>query len=168
MMTASDVLGVLARLEAAGLTAWVDGGWGVDALIGETTRRHGDLDLVVLAPEVTAVRSVLAEGGYGTVLRDWLPTSIALADGQGREVDLHPVTPTGDGGDQALPDGGRFHYPPPTFGVIGGQRVPCVDADTQVRCHLGYPPQAKDLEDLRQLHQRLGVTLPGSTEREGR
>jgi lincosamide nucleotidyltransferase A/C/D/E len=163
MMTASDVLAVLARLEAAGLTAWVDGGWGVDALVGETTRDHADLDLVVLAPQLAAVRSLLEEAGYGTVLRNWLPTSIALADGQGRQVDLHPVTPTADGGgDQAQLDGGSFHYPPPTAGVIGGRTVACVDADTQVRCHLGYPPQAKDRQDMRRLHQRLGVTLPAA------
>ena len=80
MMTATDVLGVLSRLEAAGLTAWVDGGWGVDALLEETTRDHGDLDVAVLLPQLEAVRAVLAEAGYGTVLRDWLPTSLALAD----------------------------------------------------------------------------------------
>lgn len=161
MMTASDVLEVLGRLEVAGLTVWVDGGWGVDALVGETTRDHADLDLVVLAPELGAVRSLLGEVGHRTVLRDWLPTSIALADGQGREVDLHPVTPTSDGGgDQPQLGGGSFHYPPPTSGVIGGRRVACVDAATQVRCHLGYLPQAKDRHDLRLLHERLGVELP--------
>jgi lincosamide nucleotidyltransferase A/C/D/E len=115
----------------------------------------------VAAPELAAVRSLLGEAGYQTVLRDWLPTSIALADTQGREVDLHPVTPTADGGgDQPQPGGGSFHYPPPTSGVIGDRRVACVDAATQVRCHLGYPPQAKDRHDLRRLHERLGVELP--------
>jgi lincosamide nucleotidyltransferase A/C/D/E len=163
MMAASDVLAVLAELEAAGLTAWVDGGWGVDALVGETTREHADLDLVVLASQVAAVRSLLAGAGYGAVLRNWLPTSIALADGHGREVDLHPVTSTSDGGgDQAQLDGGSFHYPPPTVGVIDGRTVACVDADTQVRCHLGYPPQAKDRQDMRRLQERLGVTLPAA------
>jgi lincosamide nucleotidyltransferase A/C/D/E len=161
MMTASDVLEVLGRLEAAGLAVWVDGGWGVDALVGETTREHADLDLVVLAPELGAVRSLLGEVGYRTVLRDWLPTSIALSGTRGREVDLHQVTSTSDGGgDQPQPGGGSFHYPPPTSGVIGGRRVACVDAGTQVRCHLGYPPQAKDRQDLRRLHERLGVELP--------
>jgi lincosamide nucleotidyltransferase A/C/D/E len=161
MMTASDVLEVLQRLDAAGLRVWVDGGWGVDALVGETTREHADLDLVVLTPELAAVRSLLAEAGYWAVLRNWLPTSTALADGQSREVDLHPVNPTADGGgDQAQLGGGSFHYPPPTSGAIGGHRVACVDAATQVRCHLGYPPQAKDRQDLRQLHERLGVELP--------
>jgi hypothetical protein len=42
--------------------------------------------------------------GYD-VIRDWLPTSIAFRDRSGREVDLHPLDPTPDGGgDQVLPD----------------------------------------------------------------
>ena len=161
MMTATDVLGVLSRLEAAGLTAWVDGGWGVDALLEEITRDHGDLDVAVLLPQLEAVRSVLAEAGYGTVLRDWLPTSLALADQAGREIDLHVLRPTADGGgDQVLPDGGSFHYPPPVRGVIAGRPVRCMDAGTQVHAHLGYPPTAKDRQDMGRLRERLGVELP--------
>ena len=34
MMTATDVVEVLDRLDAASLEAWLDGGWGVDALLG--------------------------------------------------------------------------------------------------------------------------------------
>ena len=161
MMTAPDVLDVLSLLDGDGLTAWVDGGWGVDALLGETTRDHGDLDLAVLLPQLGAVRSALAEAGYGTVLRDWLPTSLALAGHAGREIDLHALRPTSDGGgDQALPDGGSFHYPPPVRGTIAGRPVRCIDADTQVRCHLGYQPTAKDREDMGRLRERLGVALP--------
>ncbi|WP_232519770.1 nucleotidyltransferase domain-containing protein [Actinosynnema pretiosum] len=43
----ADVLAVLDLAEAAGARLWIDGGWGVDALLGERTRRHGDLDVVV-------------------------------------------------------------------------------------------------------------------------
>src|SRR5882757_505237 len=101
-----DVLVVLDALEEAGLTAWVDGGWGIDALVGETTRAHSDLDLVVLLPQVDAVQEILEEIGYDKVLRDWLPVAIALADAQGREIDLHPVSPLPEGGGtQALSDG---------------------------------------------------------------
>ena len=161
MMTAPDVLDVLSLLDGDGLTAWVYGGWGVDALLGETTRDHGDLDLAVLLPQLGAVRSALAEAGYGTVLRDWLPTSLALAGHAGREIDLHVLRPTSDGGgDQTLPDGGSFHYPPPVRGTIAGRPVRCIDADTQLRCHLGYQPTTKDREDMGRLRDRLGVELP--------
>ena len=35
----------------------------------------------------------------------------------------------------------------------------CVDARTQVRAHLGYPPTAKDRADMHLLRDRLGVDL---------
>jgi lincosamide nucleotidyltransferase A/C/D/E len=160
-MRAADVLEVLARLQQAGTTAWVDGGWGVDALLGTTSRPHSDLDLVVLGPELPAVTSALIEAGYGTILRNWLPTALAVADQTGREIDLHPVTPTPDGGgNQALPDGTEFHYPPPTTGSIDGHPVACVDLETQLHCHLGYEPSTKDREDMRRLRDRFGVALP--------
>lgn len=141
--------------------AWVDGGWGVDALVGETTRPHSDLDLVVLLDELDVVRTCLAEAGFTRVLRDWLPTALAVADGAGREIDLHPVTGTARaGGYQLLADGERFHFPAPTIGAIGGRTVRCVDAATQVRCHLGYEPSEKDRRDMARLAAATGVELP--------
>ena len=46
-MNAERVLEILDRLRSHGVTASVDGGWGVDALVGRQTRPHEDLDLVV-------------------------------------------------------------------------------------------------------------------------
>src|SRR5215471_15172124 len=43
----SRVLALMNALDAATVSAWVAGGWGVDALIGHQTRRHYDLELVV-------------------------------------------------------------------------------------------------------------------------
>jgi lincosamide nucleotidyltransferase A/C/D/E len=59
MMSAADVLDVTSRLEAAGISFWLDGGWGVDALVGRETRPHSDLDLVVrLDPRPKVIHSV--------------------------------------------------------------------------------------------------------------
>src|SRR5438093_973720 len=46
-VTADDVLEVLRRLDEARVDWWIDGGWGVDALLGKETRPHDDLDLAV-------------------------------------------------------------------------------------------------------------------------
>jgi lincosamide nucleotidyltransferase A/C/D/E len=157
MMREQDVLDVLSLLARAGLTAWVDAGWGVDALLGTTTREHDDLDLVVRLDEIDQVRAALAQAGFRIVLRDWLPTALAVADAAGRSVDLHPVTRSRDGGgDQAQLDGGRFHYPPPVRGLIGGRPVSYVDATTQLFCHSGYEPTEKDRRDVAHLHRRFG------------
>lgn len=161
MLSESDVLELLHLLAGGGVTAWVDGGWGVDALVGETTRAHADLDLVVLLDQLDMVRTVLAGAGFTEVARDWLPTALAVVDDEGREVDLHPITgSSGEGGHQLLPDGERFHYPAPTTGTIGGHEVRCVDAVTQVLCHLGYEPAEKDRRDMTRLHASMGVALP--------
>jgi hypothetical protein len=59
MLDASDVLEILDRLDRAGLTVWLDGGWGIDALLGRHNRPHEDLDLVILRgrPKSVAVEA---------------------------------------------------------------------------------------------------------------
>ena len=51
-MQSDEVLAVLDRLADEGTAAWVDGGWGVDALLERQTRDHSDLDLVIDAVAV--------------------------------------------------------------------------------------------------------------------
>jgi lincosamide nucleotidyltransferase A/C/D/E len=159
-MTAADVLEIVDLLEGVGVESWVDGGWGVDALLGEQTRPHEDLDLAIPLGGVTTVRNALEGLGFVTI-RDWLPIALAMRDPAGREVDLHPLAPSGDGGgDQAQRDGPPFHYGEPVGGVVDGRTVLCVPAETQVRAHLGYRPTDKDHRDLRLLGERLGLDLP--------
>ncbi len=47
MMQAQDVLEIVHRLEGAGVVVWLDGGWGVDALLGRQTRPHDDVDVII-------------------------------------------------------------------------------------------------------------------------
>lgn len=161
VMTAAAALDLLRLLRSAGTEVWVDGGWGVDALLGEQTRPHADLDVVVPVADVPLLRQLLADGGFA-VLRDWLPTALAVRHPDGREVDLHPVTPTADGGgDQELfaPDP-PFHYGPPVTGHLGGEQVLCVSAETQLRAHVGYEPQPEDRADVHAIAERFGLPLP--------
>lgn len=39
-----NVINLYQRLLDAGIPIWLDGGWGVDALLEEQTRIHDDLD----------------------------------------------------------------------------------------------------------------------------
>jgi lincosamide nucleotidyltransferase A/C/D/E len=160
----SRLLDLFAR---AGVDVWVDGGWGVDALIGRQTRPHSDLDLVVPAGSIATLRSVLEREGF-EVSRDWLPTALALRHADGRELDLHPVEPTPDGGgDQIQLDGvKRFHYEPAVRGTIGGIEVRCCSVGTQLRAHLGYDPGNNDYADMHLLRDQLGAELPPPYDRE--
>ncbi|MEU8868237.1 nucleotidyltransferase domain-containing protein [Streptomyces umbrinus] len=56
-------------LTKAGMTAWANGGWGINALLEEVTREHSDLDLVVLLPDLPAIRARLDKAGYRTIPR---------------------------------------------------------------------------------------------------
>jgi lincosamide nucleotidyltransferase A/C/D/E len=160
-MRSDDVLHVLDRLAAERILAWVDGGWGIDALLERQTRDHADLDLVIDAAAVAGLKSALLAEGFD-VVRDWLPTAIAFANPDGRAIDLHPVELTPDGGgDQVQLDGvKRFHYAAPTTGRIGGRPVACCSVETQIASHLGYEPHEDDLADMRALADKFGVELP--------
>lgn len=161
--TAAQVLACLDRLSEAGVSAWVDGGWGVDALLGEQTRPHEDLDLVVALDDGARVEQAFAPLGFRLAL-DERPVRFVLCDAAGHRLDCHTVTFVENGdGVQVQPDGSDFHYPAEGFGGrgrIGGRAVACLSAATQVLCHLGYEPDAQDRRDMRLLHERLGVPLP--------
>ncbi|GAA4966773.1 aminoglycoside adenylyltransferase [Pseudonocardia tropica] len=146
----AEVLRVLGALDAAGCTYWVEGGWGVDALIGRRTRDHRDLDVDVDGRHEGRALEVLAGLGYA-IETDWRPTRVELVAPRGTRVDLHPLEVSDDGSArQADLDGGFWEFPARYYatGVIGGRTVPCVSVEAQRRFHEGYPPRAVDLADL--------------------
>ncbi|XBX07737.1 hypothetical protein QMP26_06230 [Enterocloster clostridioformis] len=44
-VTKADLLKVLDLMETSGIRYWLDGGWGVDVLLGKQTREHRDVDI---------------------------------------------------------------------------------------------------------------------------
>jgi lincosamide nucleotidyltransferase A/C/D/E len=163
-MHADSVLEVLAALERAGVGVWLDGGWGVDALLGEATRAHGDLDLILADTDTAALCRALATLGFSE-RAGGSATNFVLADASGCEIDVHAISFDARGyGSFALPDGGRWPFPPSAFagrGRVAGRAVRCLSAEAQVACHAqGYEPTEKDLRDMQRLQERFGVILP--------
>ncbi len=163
MMDASDVLSVVAALERGGVRVWLDGGWGVDALFGEQTRDHDDLDCVIALSDAPLVRDTLALLGF-TVALDELPTGFVVRDRSDRRVDFHTVTFDATGSaTQQLQDGTLAPYPSDGFaggGSVAGVRVACLTAAVQALHHLGYDPDEKDHHDMALLAERCGIDLP--------
>jgi len=62
-MPADHVVGIYNLLESHGIKIWVDGGWGVDALLEEQTREHGDLDIAIQERDLYQMRERLGERG---------------------------------------------------------------------------------------------------------
>jgi lincosamide nucleotidyltransferase A/C/D/E len=165
-MRAADVLMVLDLLEGAGLVVWLDGGWGVDALVGVQSRPHQDLDLAIARDDRPAAQAALAAAGFerDPTAVPGLPARVLLADGHGRQVDLHLLVFDAHGdGWQEVGEDAWGAYPAEDLtatGVVGGRRVRCTSAPLQVRHHLGYPLTGTDRHDLRLLAERFGVAVP--------
>lgn len=159
-MSAEDALDLLELFEEEALPVWLDGGWGVDALLGEQTREHDDLDIVVAREDVPRLITVLECAGY-EVAKGELPACIVLLDSEGRQVDAHPVAFNFSGdGIYRLEEGGDRAYPARGFagtGRILDRQVRCLTPDVQVLCHAAYEFADTDLHDLRMLRERFGV-----------
>jgi lincosamide nucleotidyltransferase A/C/D/E len=162
-MDASHLLHLLGTLNQAGVTVWLDGGWGVDALLQQEMREHDDVDVVTDLALTDRLTETLAGEGYEVVVGS-PPTSFVLVDSLGRQVDVHPVTFDNAGNGLYLMENGKtWVYPAEGFtghGEVGGQPVRCLSAAVQVSVHDGYDLGEKDYAELRLLHERFGVPLP--------
>jgi lincosamide nucleotidyltransferase A/C/D/E len=173
-MSADDVLSVVDALQGAAVHFWVAGGWGVDALLGEQTRSHQDVDIVIgdferCEPEA---RSVLQGLGFQfTETRThetWMPLCSALDDRAGHRIELlsmdrerlidslrgtsrhHPET---EGRHSGSVEGATLF----TQGTIAGRAVPCLSAQVQLLYHSGYeltPELEQDVARLESLQAR--------------
>lgn len=161
-MTDERVLELLGVLRSAGVEAVLDGGWGIDALLGRQTREHEDLDLVVALADVQKIQALLHPMGFA-LHEDHLPVRLVLRSKAGEQLDFHAVTFDDEGGGlQPQPSGAVFRYPPECFvqGRVGGCRVACISAEVQVLCHLGYEPSPKDAQDVLAVCQTFGLPVP--------
>ena len=163
-MEPSDLIGLLRLLDSASIDTWLDGGWGVDALLHEQTRPHKDMDVVVRVSDVSELRKLLRSRGF-ELKEGSPPNSFVLADGQGLEVDVHAVVFDDMGnGIYRMENGQDWIYPAEGFhgrGYVDGIEVRCLTPEAQVLCHAhGYEPVAKDFQDMKLLRERFGIKLP--------
>ncbi len=73
-MSGDVVVQLLQLFEQHGIEVVVDGGWGVDALLGEQTRSHGDLDIALPHKDLfreAAKRGITIKSVHVDVEADW-------------------------------------------------------------------------------------------------
>ena len=160
-MEATDVCAALDALDAAGIRVVVNGGWGVDALLGEQTRPHDDLDVHVSIDDLESVCSALAALGYSECLvRDGRLENFVLRASGDRRVDLHAVRFDGSGGVYRMPDGTDWIWPAGSFsgsGSINGRAFECLSFQGQLLEHTGYELDETDRLDVARLRERFEV-----------
>lgn len=165
MIQAADVLKLYKLFQENNIEVWIDGGWGIDALLGSQTRPHNDLDIALDDKDKPKLRKLLEERGYKDMPRDdtsdW---NFVLSDGE-REVDIHTF----------LFDEKGNHiygtaYPKESLsgrGTINGVTVKCIPPEWVVKFHAEamYEPKEKDIKDITALCDKFGLELPKNYER---
>jgi len=161
MMNATTVLHVLDLLSSVGVQAWLDGGWGVEALLGRISRAHGDLDLVLALEDLTRAVETLTDNGF-SITEEEIGRVVLEHMTHGR-VDLHPVRFDALGnGVQVQPAEFPLIYPHDGFvtGLILDCPVGCIAAAVQVSVRLGYDRSEKHRQDAIVLCAAYNLPLP--------
>jgi len=162
-MEGKDVVELIKLLCVEQIEVWLDGGWGVDALLGELTRPHDDVDIVITGKDSNKLRGILSKKGYEEIKKDdtrsW---NFVLRDTAGREVDVHVVNFDGQKNGIYGPIENGQMYPAHAFsgtGMIEGEPVKCLTAQYQVESHRGYILRDKDFLDMTALCKKFNIQL---------
>lgn len=160
MMQAEDVLKLYNLFQENGIEVWIDGGWGIDSLLGKQTRPHKDLDIAIYDKDKPKLRKLLEERGYKDLERDdtsdW---NFVLGDGE-REIDVHTFIFDKNGKNIY-----GTAYPKESLtgtGKILGQTIKCIPAEWVVKFHeqAAYEPKEKDIQDVNAICDKFGLKVP--------
>lgn len=163
-MSADDVIAFYKKMEGLGVEIWIDGGWGVDALLEKQTRTHSDLDFAIEEKDVPRVRRILESEGYANAPRpDTSPWNFVLGDGNGRELDFHVIVFDENGNGVCGPVENNAIFPAGSLkgkGKINGYTVKCITPEHLVEFHTGYTTRDVDFMDVSALCEKFGLDLP--------
>ncbi len=158
-MTANDTISIVQLFNRHHINFYIDGGWGVDALLGKQTRTHADLDIAVQHKDVAQIQSLLEARGYKIVPReDTSDYNFVLGDNQGHQIDIHSYT-----FDLAGNNVYGVAYPFDSLtgtGSVNEHPVKCISPEWMVKFHCGYKFDENDYYDVKALCQRFNIKMP--------
>ena len=161
-MEAQTLLSIYNSLEELGVPIWIDGGWGVDALLEFQTRDHSDLDIVIEQKHVLQLRNFLKD--YQEIkLEIARPHNFVLADPSGNEIDVHVIEMDEFGNGIYGPAEKGEMFPSASLsgvGKINGQIVRCISPEWSLNFHSGYELKEKDYRDMSALCTKFKLELP--------
>jgi len=163
-MKAEEAAELIQTLEEYGIEVYVDGGWAVDALLGQQTRIHQDLDIALPCEQVPRLRELLVGRGYREVPRDdtW-ECNFVMVDAEGRVLDVHSYVLDDEGNNAGGVEYRAEHLT--GKGSIHGYAVRCISPEWLVKFHSGYELDENDYRDVRLLCERFGIVMPAEFER---
>ena len=139
---------------------FLDGGWGVDALVGHETRKHNDIDIFVERKDYYKFIQIIKDNGFYEKKTEYTTANHTVwEDVKKRIIDLHCFEYAKNG--EILYGGDRF--PSETFsgtGKIEEIEVSCIEPYSQVTFHSGYDYDENDMHDVRLLCEVFHIELP--------
>lgn len=174
-MTGADVVKIVHLLTDAGIDTWLAGGWACDALLGQQTRFHADLDIVVADTDRQRALDVLKADGFSAfaAFNIGQATSVVeLVDRvRLRRVGLHLVTTeaSGDGGWAASLRASMQALGMDTtelfaVGAVIGHEMLCLSAPVLMAMHTGHELDVKNRRDVELLRRRFSLPAPPGCE----
>jgi len=163
-MEGKYVIDFYSMLKNAGAGIWIDGGWGVDALLGKQTRTHSDLDIAIQQKDIPVLRKLLEAKGFGEIKPDIArPHNFVMADNNNHEIDVHVIVLNGKGDGIYGPVENGEMYPAASLtgkGKIGHLEVNCISPEYVVKFHSGYELKEKDYKDVLAICAAFDIEIP--------
>lgn len=160
MMNENDIVDLLKKTEQIGVKIWLDGGWGVDALVGCQTRQHNDVDIFIQKKDAIIFIEMLSSNGYSEIWMEYTSEDhTTWQDAGDRIVDLHLFE---------FAEAGMMRYENELYpsdilkgkGTIGGIAVRCLTAEAQLLYHQGYKHDENDVHDVFLLCEKFELPIP--------
>jgi lincosamide nucleotidyltransferase A/C/D/E len=163
-MNSEAVVDLYKSLEKIGINVWLDGGWGVDALLKKQTRSHSDVDIVVEEKHKESLNKYLkGTRGYKDVLRDDTSDWCYVLGNNDETIDVHIININKEGRGIYGPAENNVYYPDYSLtctGSINGIEVRCLSPEYQIESHSGYELKEKDYQDVKNLCEAFKIDLP--------
>jgi hypothetical protein len=161
---------VVDTLGAAGIPAWLFGGWGLDARIGRITREHGDVEFWVEGVDAGRSKAVLVEAG-AVALATQPPAEACEFTWDGVEFSTAYFVRQADGAfSQPAGRWPDWIFPPGSFGgepgTLDGGPVPVMSVAGMLAMKEQYPGlrngapwRPKDIDDIKVLRRLAAKEL---------
>ena len=162
MINEDDVVDILKKSKLIGVDVWITGGWGVDALLGQQSRPHNDIDIFVQKKDTAVFTEMLRSNDYFETDTEEIDTMV-WRDTYDRIIDLHLFEFKEEG---TLRFQNKIY--PDIFngkGTIGGITVRCMPAEAQLQYHQDYEIREKDIHDVLLLCKAFELPIPEEYEK---
>ena len=134
MVNITDVKQILQLAIDAEIKVFLDGGWGVDALLGHQSRVHNDIDIFVEKKDYQNFIEIMKDNDFYEIKMEYTTLN-------------HTV----------------WNFPVETFsgkGKIEEIEVSCIEPYSQVMFHLGYEFDENDVHDVKLLCETFHIEIP--------